>query len=47
MESQWLKGFSAGDGLQIFWRLNQYESAGDGLTLNQLALARNGGSLQD
>jgi len=32
--------------LVIFWRLNQCESAGDGLALNRLALARNGGGLQ-
>jgi len=30
------------DGLHIFWRLNQCESTGDGLALNQLALTRNG-----
>jgi len=37
---------SAGDGLQIFRRLNQRASAGDGLALNRLAMARNGGGLQ-
>jgi len=37
---------SAGDGLQIFRRLNQCASAGDGLALNRLAMARNGGGLQ-
>ena len=47
MEFQWLTGFSAGDGLYIFRRLNQCESAGDGLALNRLALARNGCGLQD
>ena len=31
--------------MQIFWRLNQCELAGDGIALNQLALARNGGGL--
>jgi len=36
----------AGDGLQISRRLNQCASAGDGLALNRLAMARNGGSLQ-
>jgi len=36
----------AGDGLQIFWWLNQCASAGDGLALNRLAMARNGGGLQ-
>jgi len=46
MECQWLTGLSAGDGLQIFRRLNECESAGDGLALNRLALARNGGGLQ-
>jgi len=46
MECQWLTGLSAGDGLQIFRRLNQYELAGDGLALNQLALARNSYGLQ-
>jgi len=39
-------GLSAGDGLQIFWRLNQCESADDGLALNRLALASNGCGLQ-
>jgi len=39
-------GLSAGDGLQIFQRLNQCQSAGDGLALNRLALARNGCGLQ-
>jgi len=34
------------DGLQIFWRLNQRVSAGDGLALNRLAMARNSGGLQ-
>jgi len=29
--------------LQIFRRLNQCASAGDGLPLNRLAMARNGG----
>jgi len=46
MECQWLTGLSAGDGLQIFRRLNQCESAGDGLAPNWLALARNGGGFQ-
>jgi len=41
-----LGGLSAGDGLQIFRRLNQCASAGDGLALNRLAIARNGGGLQ-
>jgi len=39
-------GLSAGDDLYILRRLNQCESAGDGLALNRLALARNGGGLQ-
>jgi len=39
-------GISAGDGLQIFRQLNQWESAGDGLALNRMALARNGCGLQ-
>jgi len=42
MECQWLTGLSAGDGLQIFRRL-KCESAGDGLALNRLELARKGG----
>ena len=37
---------SAGDGLQFFRRLNVRASAGDGLTLNWLAMARNGCGLQ-
>jgi len=32
--------------LQIFRRLNQCASAGDGLALNRLAMARNGVGLQ-
>jgi len=46
MEYQWLMGLSAGDGLQIFRRLNQCELAGDGLARNRLAVARNGCGLQ-
>jgi len=46
MECQWLTSLSAGNDLQIFRRLNQGESAGDGLALNRLALARNGCGLQ-
>jgi len=46
VECQWLTSLSAGDGLQIFRQLNQCESAGDGLALNRLALARNGCGLQ-
>ena len=42
MEFQWLTGFSAGMVVIFFRRLNQCESAGDGLALNRLALARNG-----
>jgi len=42
----WLGCLSAGDGLQIFRRLNQCASAGDGLALNRLAMARNGGGLR-
>jgi len=42
VECQRLTGLSADDGLQIFLRLNQCESAGDSLALNRLALARNG-----
>jgi len=41
-----LGGLSAGDRLQICRRLNPCASAGDGLALNRLAMARNGGSLQ-
>jgi len=32
----------AGDGLRFFRRLNQWQSAGDGLALQRLALAKNG-----
>jgi len=35
---------AAGDGLRTLRRVNQRESAGDGLALNRLALATNGGS---
>jgi len=42
MKFQWLTGFSAGMVVIFFRRLNQCESAGDGLALNRLALARNG-----
>jgi len=38
---------SADDGLQSFRRLNQCALAGVGLALNRLAMARNGGGLQD
>jgi len=38
--------FLAGNGLQIFRQLNQCALAGDGLALNRLAMARNGGGLQ-
>jgi len=47
MECQWLAaGLSASDGLYFFRRLNECESAGDGLALIRLALARNGCGLQ-
>jgi len=46
MKRQWLTGLLAGDRLPIFRRLNQCESAGDGLAVNRLALARNGCGLQ-
>jgi len=46
VKCQWLTGLSAGDGLQIFRRLNQCNSAVDGLAMNRLALARNGCGLQ-
>jgi len=46
VESYWLVGFSAGDGLQFFRRLNPFKSAGDGLALDLLELARNGCGLQ-
>jgi len=44
VECQWLTGLLAGDGLQIFRRLNQCKS--DGLALNWLVLVRNGCDLQ-
>jgi len=37
MECQWLTGLSAGDGLSIFRRLNQCESAGDGFISTESA----------
>jgi len=47
MEYQWLTGFFGWRWLAKFsGRLNQCESAGDGLALNRLALARNGCGLQ-
>jgi len=46
MDCQWLTGLSAGHGLYIFRQLNQRESAGDGLALSQLVLARNDCGLQ-
>jgi len=40
-----VKFLAAGDGLRFFWQRKQWESADDGLALNRLALARNGGGL--
>jgi len=37
---------SAGDGLESFRRLNKCQSS-DGLPLNRLALARNGGGISN
>ena len=45
MECQWLTGLLVVDGLYIFRWLNQCESAGEGLALNRLALARNGSTI--